>query len=660
MSTFQLSSKYALRCLEHGIGRLMLICAPKVVALLLGGTLRLWTSNLPIERRMLWSDLDIHKNVVWGKVWVLLGDFNVALNLEDSFSSSSQLTSHMLEFKDCAYAIFQPYRISDHSPVVLKIPDLVSSKPKPFKFCNFLTFKSSFLDTVSTFWNVQVDGHNLYQIASKLMSIKKPFRKLLHEQGNLHDRVNRLRHELDGVQKALDNNPADSNLRDEEAIYLKAFNKAKVDEERFLKQKTKIDWLDVGDSNSAYFHKSVKSTSMHCDDLNVDGLFTKTISDEVVSENQSAFVPGRRIADNILITQELMHNYHHDRAPPRRIADNILKCFVNVCFADDLFIFARGDVESTRVIMELIDEFKSTSGLVPSLPKSTTFFCNVCNHVKIAILNIMQFSEGKLSVKYLGVPLISSKLLIRDCSFGVTVNIIGVNQRWIHTYKLRDRSFWDIPLKADISWGWRKILKLCDTIWPHAWLLKAPNIGTIQAPNLAVHVPDVTRWCDANGNMLEFSSLKTQDKVKQWDIGNNDLNLLSCPLCKTQADSHAHLFFECSFSQQVWSLIRHLASMENVLPILHDIVMHLLPLSHKRTTRSIVRRLILAADAYHVWIERNNRLFKNAKRTPEDIRDMVMVTVWLKLITLRFKNTLSVSCLLEKWKMPCTFRLYGS
>ncbi|GJU81624.1 hypothetical protein Tco_1283989 [Tanacetum coccineum] len=88
--------------------------------------------------------------------------------------------------------------------------------------------------------------------------------------------------------------------------------------------------------------------------------------------------------------------------------------------------------------------------------------------------------------------------------------------------------------------------------------------------------------------------------------------------------------------------------MENVPPIPHDIVMHLLPLSHKRTARSIVGRLILAA-AYHVWIECNNQLFKNAKRTPKEIQDMVMVTVRLKLITLRFKNTLSVSRLLEKW-----------
>ncbi|GKB28056.1 hypothetical protein Tco_0867457, partial [Tanacetum coccineum] len=88
---------------------------------------------------------------------------------------------------------------------------------------------------------------------------------------------------------------------------------------------------------------------------------------------------------------------------------------VNLCFADDLFLFAYGDTSSASVIMAVLDEFKLVSGLTPSLPKSMAYFCGVTNHVKHVILQILPFEEGRLLVKYLGVPLVSSRLIFRDC-----------------------------------------------------------------------------------------------------------------------------------------------------------------------------------------------------------------------------------------------------
>ncbi|GJX19540.1 hypothetical protein Tco_0222217, partial [Tanacetum coccineum] len=80
---------------------------------------------------------------------------------------------------------------------------------------------------------------------------------------------------------------------------------------------------------------------------------------------------------------------------------------------------------SRRTLMEVLNEFKEVSGLVPSIPKSKIFMCNVPSRVKASIMKLMSFHLGTLPVKYLGVPLISSRLLYEDYkneSEGVVAN----------------------------------------------------------------------------------------------------------------------------------------------------------------------------------------------------------------------------------------------
>ncbi|GJU23245.1 RNA-directed DNA polymerase, eukaryota, reverse transcriptase zinc-binding domain protein [Tanacetum coccineum] len=89
----------------------------------------------------------------------------------------------------------------------------------------------------------------------------------------------------------------------------------------------------------------------------------------------------------------------------------------HLCFADDLMLLCHADKISASILIRAFDEFSLTSGLYPSMTKSTVYFGNVPNDVKCSILMFMPFNEGNLPAKYLGVPLVSRKLHKDDCKF---------------------------------------------------------------------------------------------------------------------------------------------------------------------------------------------------------------------------------------------------
>ncbi|KAK9740493.1 hypothetical protein RND81_03G039600 [Saponaria officinalis] len=76
--------------------------------------------------------------------------------------------------------------------------------------------------------------------------------------------------------------------------------------------------------------------------------------------------------------------------------------------------FSRGDLSSVSAMVDSLGSFAKVSGFYENLDKTNVFFGDVSGAVKKRILDVTSFSEGCLPITYLGVPLSSSRLKIRQ------------------------------------------------------------------------------------------------------------------------------------------------------------------------------------------------------------------------------------------------------
>ncbi|GJV80225.1 protein kinase-like domain, concanavalin A-like lectin/glucanase domain protein [Tanacetum coccineum] len=309
-----------------------------------------------------------------------------------------------------AHGMFLPYMVSDHSPILMIFLDGIQRKVKYFRFANYVAEKKEFLE-------------------------------VKHE--NLFEKDESLKNSMKDAQFDADNDPFNVNKRKEATRLLNDYTKVAEDELKFLHQKAKISWLREGDKNTTHFH-NILETRKHknrveyiCDeagtrymedeakamivevsdkeikealfDINtskasatlitlvpkidapnkildlrliaccnvlykcVSKILTNRIKEglsKVASINQSAFILGRRTQDNILLTQELSKGYNKKHGAKRcAIKIDIQKAY---------------DIVSWKFLEE--------------------------------VLLMISCHEKMLPMIYLGVPLLSKKLGVKDYS----------------------------------------------------------------------------------------------------------------------------------------------------------------------------------------------------------------------------------------------------
>ncbi|XP_022015034.1 uncharacterized protein LOC110914555 [Helianthus annuus] len=142
------------------------------------------------------------------------------------------------------------------------------------------------------------------------------------------------------------------------------------------------------------------------------------------------------------------------------------------------------------------------------------------------------------------------------------------------------------------------------------------------------------------------------DRILQWNRKvHGSMNQMCCLLCYANLETHEHLFFQCSYSDKVWNLVRSKVGMNMVDERWDDIVEWLIPRAKSRAIRMVASRLVVAASAYGIWRERNARFFSNRVRPPEQISEIILDTVRTKLISFKFKANNDVRSFLEEWKI---------
>ncbi|XP_058203052.1 uncharacterized protein LOC131317521 [Rhododendron vialii] len=408
----------------------------------------------------------------------------------------------------------------------------------------------------------------------------------------------------------------------------------------------------------------------------------------------------------------------------------------HLMFADDLFIMCEADLSSFQLVRTMLNDFYSISGLQPNLHKSCAYFSGVSNENKYVLMPILAISEGRLPVKYLGVPLITARLRASDCqvlldkivsriqswnnkalSYGGRAQLIhsdlfstGIQMKssgakvtweavcspkdegglgfrvlkdwnkaamtkhlwalalkadtllvkWIHTYIIKDQCLWTIPIPASASWTVRKLFNLRPLVHPwitnvvgngkntFLWLDNWHPLGPLFARFGSRVVYNLGRHLHAKVDTI------ISDQSWQWPRGRNSMTrdiVRATPAHFVPHPSQEdrviwNLTPNNKFSiKSTWNVVRRQHPQVNWCPIIwfkYHRTMNTTSFSALTLLKSLQKDLIpqclvdglpqimdwmiqvdkgtqfsclllkvaLAAPLYHVWGERNGRIFK--------------------------------------------------
>ncbi|GAV63835.1 hypothetical protein CFOL_v3_07353 [Cephalotus follicularis] len=78
-----------------------------------------------------------------------------------------------------------------------------------------------------------------------------------------------------------------------------------------------------------------------------------------------------------------------------------------------------------------------------------------------------------------------------------------------------------------------------------------------------------------------------------------------------EVESLEHLFFQCPYTKNIWTTVLAMCNISRPILPWEEEVIWMTDHSRGHSFLATVRKMVLAASVYHIWMERNRRSFKN-------------------------------------------------
>ncbi|KAL0293974.1 UNVERIFIED_CONTAM: LINE-1 reverse transcriptase, partial [Sesamum calycinum] len=379
-----------------------------------------------------------------------------------------------------------------------------------------------------------------------------------------------------------------------------------------------------------------------------------------------------------VLVMEIWHSLLRYRVQENASFQYHWKCkeqrLLNLCFADDVLLFCKADILSILVIKNTLCEFAELSGLKVNPHKSQIILSRAVQQDKQQMIDSLGFQEGFLPVKYLGVPLISSRLTIANCR-----PLIDKLESRIAGWNHLNLTF---AGRAQLI---SSVLSTLHSYWASVFILPKGIIKILEAKMRKF------LWQGSTGRgimgMEEITQTETSSSAgitiqsRRWLYiqtlarGPRGPTVTGLPL-------DAHLSEVLMHGQWVWPTLTD--------PDINEIVSHLPPIytnspdKYSRRCLNIIQRevrfhwpkegwqqgitwaskrwrsphlinaafrALLAALVYHLWIERNNRKFTDTGSAAESVAKRVIEDIRLRIMSEETSLSLQTRALYRTWKI---------